>query len=69
MTAHTTNCDEVEYYDEDTGEGNENVVTCKSKGCAKKRKVAPGAKQQVKKKRVSRVFWMSSAVMNHSCCR
>jgi hypothetical protein len=69
VTAHTTNCDEVEYYDEDSGEGNEDVLTCKSMGCTKKkRKAATGAKQPVKKKKVSHVFGCLLLFIDHSSC-
>jgi hypothetical protein len=52
VTTHTTNPDEVEYYNSD-GEGNENVITCKKKGCSKKkRKGSQGMGRPTKKKKV-----------------
>jgi hypothetical protein len=53
-TTHTANPDEVEYYDEFDGEGNKHVVTCKQKGCLrKKRKTSQGVGRPAKKKKVS----------------
>jgi sortase (surface protein transpeptidase) len=39
IASHTTNPDDVQYFDEDDEEGNANVVTCQENGCTKKRKV------------------------------
>ncbi|KAH7929926.1 hypothetical protein BV22DRAFT_1028891 [Leucogyrophana mollusca] len=53
IAAHTTDPEEVEYYDSDE-EGNQNVVTCKEKGCTKKKRKAPpkrnGSNSRTKKK-------------------
>jgi hypothetical protein len=43
MAPHTTNLDDVTYYDmlgdsDDDDEVNHNVVSCESRGCSKKRK-------------------------------
>jgi hypothetical protein len=44
LALHTTNVDDVVYYDSDDDAGeewvNQNVVSCKSRGCSKKRKAA-----------------------------
>lgn len=42
--AHTTDPNDVDYYDGDQGEGNENVVTCGEKGCSKAKRKAASTK-------------------------
>ncbi|KZP15148.1 hypothetical protein FIBSPDRAFT_935384 [Athelia psychrophila] len=50
FAAHTSNPEDVDYFDGDQGEGNENVITCGEKGCTKKKRKGASTSGLKKKK-------------------
>lgn len=51
LAMHTTDPKGVKYYDEEEEDGNENVVTCEEKGCAKAKRKAASANGPAKKRK------------------